>query len=130
MAKKLLKTSALIALFTAVILMSGCVSTVSAYDDGSGVGTIIVQNVSSYRVDNIVYIDISNARNPNDVFSHQFGVQRNQQVTFYDVPAGYQFKVWVLENNGAGDARSSDTFILVDGQTIVYSYDGLRIRRH
>jgi len=94
-----------------------------------GTGTVIVQNVSNYAVDNPVYVDISRANNSDNVLIHQYNVGISQQVTFTGVPAGISYKVWVGESNGSGDFYESAAFTLTTGQTITFKYNGHNVTR-
>jgi hypothetical protein len=141
MKKKLLMAGIIVVLMALTLTMSGCDllglgrpgpgGPGPGHGPGTetGSGTVIVQNLSTYSVDNLVRVEISNANNRNDVVRSQRSVGRNQQVTFSNVPTNISYRIHVTESNGSGSDWSSSNFTLFSGETATFNYTGTGVTR-
>ena len=109
-----------------MMVLSGCDTPTgtNTFGWGTGTGTVNVYNISTHSADNYIYIDISDANNPNDVLGVVY-IARNQYAQFTNVPTGKSLKVWIKD--GLGLWWSSAAFTLSNNQTKTFNYDGVSI---
>jgi len=105
-----------------MMVISSCDTSTSPSTSGWGYGTVIVKNLSIYPADDNAYVDICYASDSLNPLAYNV-FNRNQQVTFTNVPTGVSLKVWIISD----DIYSTSTFSVSSGQTRTFTFNGYAI---
>jgi fibronectin type 3 domain-containing protein len=88
----------------------------------AGFGTVIVYNGSDYSWrDYVVYVDIAYADDWENIIYYDY-IYHDSSVTFYNVPAGVSFRVWI--ERGDNQLVCSNPFVLSSGEERAFIFYG------